>query len=60
MSRGGRPTVARSRVATYWNKHGPVPVRQVCRVLGTERSWTKRTLKLLAERGDIVLPPSHA
>lgn len=56
----GRPPATRARVLTYWRKHGPVPVRQVCRALGTERSWTRRTLKMLASRGEIFLPPSQA
>lgn len=56
----GRPPATRDRVLTYWRKHGPCPARQVCRALGVERSWARRTLKLLAQRGDIILPPSQA
>lgn len=50
----GRPPITRARVRTYWLKHGPCPVRQICRALETERSWTKRTLRLLAEKGEIA------
>lgn len=41
----GRPPVTRARVLNYWNKHGPCPVMQVCRVTGAERSHVYRILK---------------
>lgn len=60
MTQRGRPAVTRARVLNYWRRHGPCPVRQICRALEVERSWAKRTLKLLAETGQIILPPSQS
>ncbi len=41
----GRPPVTRARVLTYWAKHGPCTIMQVCRVTGAERSHVKRILR---------------
>lgn len=44
----GRPPVTRARVLSYWEKHGPCSIMQVCRVTGAERSHVKRILRSVA------------
>ena len=54
----GRPPTTRARVVTYWTKHGPCTIGQVCRATGAERSHVKRILRMAYDRGEIV-PPVH-
>jgi len=56
MGRGrptGQMTPARRRVLTYWRKHGPCSIGQLCRATGVERSRGKRILKALVEMGEL-------
>ena len=55
----GRPPVTRARVLTYWAKHGPCTIAQVCRATGAERSHVKRILRLACEMGAIAEPRWH-
>jgi len=45
MADRGRPPATRARVLNYWRKHGPCPVRQVCRATGAERSYVRRLFR---------------
>lgn len=45
----GRPPVTRARVLRYWRKHGPCPVRQVCRDLKVDRTDVRRILRRFAD-----------
>jgi DNA-binding IclR family transcriptional regulator len=62
MSRGrprGQLNPARSRVLTYWRKHGPCPLQQVVRATGVERSRLKRIMLALKEMGEVNYSPMH-
>jgi hypothetical protein len=42
IAKRGRPPVTRARVLTYWRKHGPCSIMQVCRVTGADRRYVQR------------------
>lgn len=52
----GRPPITRARVLTYWRKHGPCSIMQVCRVTGAERSHVKRILREHEQQMAELLP----
>jgi predicted transcriptional regulator len=50
----GRPPLTRARVLTYWRKHGPCSIMQVCRVTGADRRHVQRIMRA-AEKAGMVM-----